>query len=320
MPGIYHGEGMEIDIIIVNWNSGAQLERCLSSIDHFGGEILAKVVVVDNGSVDGSADRLDGFGFPFQVIKNRENLGFARACNQGARECDSPYLLFLNPDTELFFNSLMIPLAFLGDSANSDTGICGIQLVDEKGQVSRSCAHFPSLKRFIVQAVGLNKLPGLKGTGVHMDDWDHSTRRSIDHVIGAFFFIRRRVFDALKGFDERFFIYFEEVDFSLRARQAGWKIVYLADAQAFHKGGGTSQQVKATRLFYSLRSRLLYGFKHLPRWQVWILFGIMAVVEPLSRSIFSLLRGGIRDVRNTWTGYGMLYRDLPAIILRSWGK
>lgn len=309
---------MEIDIIIVNWNSGAQLKRCLSSIDHFGGEILAKVVVVDNGSVDGSADRLDGFGFPLQVIKNRENLGFACACNRGARECDAPFILFLNPDTELFYNSLKIPLSFLEDPAKSDTGICGIQLVDEKGRVSRSCAYFPSLRRFMVQAVGLNKLPGLKNAGVHMDDWDHLTSRSIDHVIGAFFFMRRGVFDALKGFDERFFVYLEDVDFALRARKAGWKIFYLADTQAFHKGGGTSQQVMATRLFYSLRSRLLYGFKHFPRWQVWILFGIVAVVEPLSRTFFSLWRGGTRDVRKTWAGYRMLYRDLPAILSQAY--
>jgi GT2 family glycosyltransferase len=304
---------MKIDIIIVNWNSGAQLRRCLASIDCLGNDNLAKVVVVDNGSVDGSADCLDGYGFSFQVIKNSENLGFARACNQGATEGDARYMLFLNPDTELFSNSLIVPLTFLENAENSGIGICGIQLIDENGHVARTCARFPSLKRFIVQAIGLNKLPGFKGAGVHRDDWDHLTNKSIDHVMGAFFFMRRRVFEVLKGFDDRFFVYLEDLDFSLRARQAGWGTFYLADAQAFHKGGGSSQQVKAKRLFYSLRSRLLYSLKHFPRWQAWVLFGVMAMVEPLSRSMFSLLRGGIADVRNTWSGYGMLYRDLSNI-------
>lgn len=308
---------MKIDIIIVNWNSGDQLRRCLTSIDRFGDDVLSKVVIVDNGSVDGSADCLDGFGFGLKVKKNRENLGFARACNQGARECTASYMLFLNPDTELFLNSLTVPLSFLSSTENSDTGICGIQLIDENGQVAPSCARFPSLSRFIVPAIGLNKLPGLKGAGVHMDDWDHLANRSIDHVIGAFFFMRRRVFESLKGFDERFFLYLEDLDFSLRARRAGWKSFYIADAQAFHKGGGTSQRVKAKRLFYSLRSRLLYGFKHFPRWQAWILFGVMAMGEPLCRSIYSLFRGGTADVRNTLAGYGMLYRDLPNIIGQS---
>lgn len=305
---------MKIDIIIVNWNSGDQLTKCLSSIDRFGCEVVSKVVVVDNGSIDGSADHLEGFGFSLQVIFNRRNLGFARACNQGARECNAGYLLFLNPDTEVFNESLVVPLNVLEDVRNSDVGICGIQLVDEKGSVGRTCAYFPSLRRLVVQAVGLNKVDRLSGQGVHMDDWNHLSSRSADHVIGAFFFMRRGVFDSLKGFDERFFVYLEDVDFSLRARIAGWRTFYTTDSQAFHKGGGTSHQVKAKRLFYSLRSRLLYGFKHFPRWQAWMLVGITLIVEPFSRSAFSLVRGGKEDLRSTWNGYGLLYSDLPNIL------
>ena len=305
---------MKIDIIIVNWNSGDQLTKCLSSIDRFGCEVVSKVVVVDNGSIDGSADHLEGFGFSLQVIFNRRNLGFARGCNQGAKECNAGYLLFLNPDTEVFNESLVVPLNVLEDVRNSDVGICGIQLVDEKGGVGRTCAYFPSLRRFVVQAVGLNKVDRLSGQGVHMDDWNHLSSRSADHVIGAFFFMRRGVFDSLKGFDERFFVYLEDVDFSLRARIAGWRTFYTTDSQAFHKGGGTSHQVKAKRLFYSLRSRLLYGFKHFPRWQAWMLVGITLIVEPFSRSAFSLVRGGKEDLRSTWNGYGLLYSDLPNIL------
>jgi GT2 family glycosyltransferase len=308
---------MYIDIIIVNWNSGDLLRKCLFSLNRFSCGNLSKVVVVDNGSVDTSADGLGKFDFPLQVLRNRENLGFARACNQGAAVCDARYLLFLNPDTELFDSSLVVPLAFMEDATNLDVGICGIQLVDEKGRVARTCARIPSLSRFAVQAIGLNKFPGLRGAGVHMDEWDHLSDKSVDHVIGAFFFMRRTVFEALNGFDERFFVYLEDVDFSLRAKQVGWKTVYLTGAQAFHQGGGTSRQVKAKRLFYSLRSRLLYGLKHFSLWQAWVLLGLTIVVEPLSRSVFSLFRGGIRDVRNTWRGYSMLYRDLPNILGKS---
>ncbi|MDA3878116.1 MAG: glycosyltransferase, partial [Halothiobacillus sp.] len=137
---------------------------------------------------------------------------------------------------------------------------------------------------------------------------------AVDHVIGAFFLMRRSLFDSLNGFDQRFFVYLEDLDLSLRARQAGWRSVYLAEARAFHAEGGTSRQVKAHRLFYSLRSRLLYGFKHFRPWQAWALFGVTLVVEPISRTIFSLLRGGVQDVRNTLRGYSMLYRDLPNIV------
>ena len=305
-----------LSIITVNWNAGQQLRDCLESIvtaDH-NGFTLGRVVVVDNASSDNSLDGLDSYNLPLKIIRNIENRGFGAACNQGAALCDSDYLLFLNPDTRLHDNSLTVPLAFMEDEANRDVGICGIQLIDEKGEVSRTCANFPSLWRFTAQATGVNKLPGLKGSGVHMAEWDHLSDRPVDQVIGAFFFMRRSVFVALHGFDERFFVYFEEVDVSLRARQAGWKTVYIAGAQAFHQGGGTSQQVKARRLFYSLRSRLLYGFKHFPRWQAWLLTGVTMLVEPISRTLFSLLRGGMQDVRNTWRGYGMLYRDLITIL------
>ena len=251
---------------------------------------------------------------PLEVIRNNDNLGFARACNQGAAVCGARYLLFLNPDTEVFETSLIAPLAFMEYAENSDVGICGIQLVDEKGHISRTCARFPSLLRFVAQAIGINKVPGLQSTGVHMLDWDHAQPSRVDHVIGAFFLVRRSLFDALKGFDERYFVYLEDIDFSLRASKTGWKSVYLTDAQAYHAGGGTSGQIKDTRLFYSLSSRLLYGLKHFSPWQAWMLLGLTLVVEPLSRSAFSLLRGGMRDVGNTWRGYRMLYRDVPDIL------
>ena len=303
-----------LGIVIVNWNAGEHLDKCLASISRLGGEHISKVVIVDNGSSDGSLDSLERFDLPLEIIRNGANLGFARACNQGAAICDANYLLFLNPDTEIFENSIDVPLAYMEDKANQDVSICGIQLVDEAGKVTRTCARFPSLWRFAAMAPGIDKLPGLGATGVHMQDWDHSETRIVDHVIGAFFLVRRNVFEALKGFDERYFVYLEDIDFSIRAKKNGWKSVFLADARAYHAGGGTSRQVKDVRLFYSLRSRLLYGLKHFPIWQTWVLLGLTLFVEPLTRSVFSLLRGGINDVRNTWKGYSMLYGDLPNIL------
>ena len=305
-----------LDIIIVNWNAGQQLFNCLESIraTKQDGLELGNVVVVDNASTDDSLDDLDSFSFPLTIIRNPDNRGFGVACNLGAAVCNARYLLFLNPDTKLFEDSLIVPLAFMEDEANQDVGICGIQLVDEVGEVARSCARFPSLWCFTAESLGLNKLPGLGSTGVHMREWDHSETRIVDHVIGAFFLVRRNVFEALKGFDERYFVYLEDIDFSFRAKKNGWKSIFLTNSSAYHAGGGTSRQIKDVRLFYSLRSRLLYGLKHFPIWQTWVLFGLTLFVEPLTRSVFSLFRGEINDVRNTWKGYSMLYGDLPNIL------
>jgi hypothetical protein len=167
---------------------------------------------------------------------------------------------------------------------------------------------------FLSQALGLNRLPGLHHLAQVMSDWKHNSTCKVDQIMGAFFLMRHSLFGSLGGFDERFFVYFEEVDLSLRARQAGWRSVYLADAKAFHAGGGASRQVKAIRLFYSLRSRLLYGFKHYTSFRAWMLVGVTLLVEPLTRVVFSLMSGGMAEVRNTLKGYGMLLMDFPGIL------
>jgi GT2 family glycosyltransferase len=302
-----------VDVVIVNWNAGFQLTECLMSIlEHDSGSVN-KIIVVDNGSTDHSADSFDNCPLT-EVIFASKNLGFAAASNLGAKKASSPYVLFLNPDTCLYPGSLVVPLSFMEKPENVGVGICGIQLVDETRYVSRTCARFPTLGRLVAQALGLNKIPGLHHIGMHMSDWDHRHTSEVAHVIGAFFLIRRSLFDTLGGFDERFFVYLEDIDLSFRARSLGYKSVYLSDAQAFHAGGGTSSQVKDVRLFYSLRSRLLYGFKHFPSWQAWLLTGITMAVEPLSRLLFCALGRDWSGMGNTLRGYRYLWRTLPQII------
>ena len=142
----------------------------------------------------------------------------------------------------------------------------------------------------------------------------HRATRDVDHVIGAFFLIRQALFKHLSGFDERFFVYLEDLDLSLRVHRHGYRSMYLSDAQAFHVGGGTSRQVKAHRLFYSLRSRLLYGFKHFSTHQAWALLLTIVFLEPFTRSFFAILRRSALDLSATLRAYGMLYRDLPRIL------
>lgn len=310
---LYAEEASLIDIVIVNWNAGSQLRECVESVLEFGGDAVAKIVVVDNGSTDRSVDAVDGLP-RVDVIRTGKNLGFAAACNIGAAEDDSPYILFLNPDTRVEQGSLSVPLGFMERPDNAGVGICGIQLIDEQGEVSRTCARFPTLGRLTASALGLDKLPGLRRAGVHMGDWDHRFTRCVDHVIGAFYLIRRSVFQSVGGFDGRFFVYLEDVDLSLRAKRAGWGSWYLTDAKAFHAGGGTSRQVKAQRLFYSLRSRLLYGFKHFSRWQAWLLVGVTGVIEPLTRTAWCLVRGDGAGMRNTWSAYSMLWLGMGQIV------
>lgn len=302
---------MKLSIIIVNWNSRSQLADVVSSIGKYHHDLVSSVIIIDNASTDDSLDRVEALKavpLNLRIIPSSMNLGFGSACNIGARKSGSEYMLFLNPDAALHADTLPKALAYMQDTANAKVGICGVQLLDEAGCVSRSCARFPSAMGLAVHAVGLDRLfPRL---GHHMAEWDHAQIRSVDHVIGAFFLVRSSVFQSLQGFDERFFVYLEDLDFSYRARQAGWHSVYLADVQAFHAGGGTSNQVKARRLFYSLRSRLLYAFKHFSwRGAVGVLLATL-LLEPVSRSALALFRRSWSGFTETWTAYGMLWRWL----------
>ena len=308
-----------IDIVIVNWNAGSQLEIVVNSISSYHGGFVDSVIIVDNDSADNSLDiiksKLLTYPFNVRIARNDKNIGFGAACNQGAILSNSEFLLFLNPDAQLYKNSLEEPVKFLTHAENADVGIVGIQLLDQNGIISMSCSRFPSLTTFAAQAIGLNRIPLFSAMSLHMSDWKHDTTRQVDHVIGAFYFIRRPLFQSLGGFDERFFVYLEDLDLSLRASKIGFKSFFLADTRAFHSGGGTSQQVQAHRLFYSLRSRILYGFKHFSKWKAWALMFVTLAIEPVTRTVFAAI-SGCEGISNTWRGYCMLYRDLPQILKR----
>jgi GT2 family glycosyltransferase len=306
-----------IDIVIVNWNTGAQGAGAHASVVQHHEDLVASVVVVDNASTDDSltqAAALKGLTFPLRVANNSVNRGFAVACNQGAALGSSEFLLFLNPDTKVFAGSLKSAWRFLNARGREDVGITGIQLIDECGMVARSCGRFPTLRMLAAHIFAINRFKPFRHINMHMSEWAHDMTREVDHVIGAFFFVRRSLFSELGGFDERFFVYLEDLDFSFRLRQRGYKSFYLSEAQAFHAGGGASRQVKAHRLFYSLRSRLLYGLKHFRRPQAWVLLCLMVAVEPLTRCLFAAFRLDGSAMINTISAYGMLFRDMPKIL------
>jgi N-acetylglucosaminyl-diphospho-decaprenol L-rhamnosyltransferase len=300
-----------LDIIIVNWNAKKTLFKCLDSISVNRAIYQIHVVIVDNASSDSSVEMLENHKseLPLTIIKNPENRGFAAACNQGARGSSADYLLFLNPDTILSQDSLTKPLTFLAKSNKASIGIVGIQLLDDSGMVSRTCTRFPMPGRFYVKMFALDRLFPKTFPSHFMTEWDHSESRDVDQVMGAFFLVRRSLFEELSGFDERFFLYFEELDFALRARKAGYRSYYFAEAQAYHKGGGTSEQVKATRLFYSLRSRMLYCYKHF-EWTsaTGVLLGTL-FIEPFSRMVYAAIRLSGREMAETLKGYAMLWKD-----------
>jgi hypothetical protein len=306
-----------LDIVIVNWNTGTKLYECLQSIPP---ACLTPIVrlnrctVVDNASTDGSLNALSELPLPLEIIQNEANKGFAFASNQGAKVGNAKYILFLNPDSRLFPDNLQKALLFLEDMRNERVGILGIQLVDGQGVVQRNVARFPTPISLFYQMLGLDRLWPHRFPPHFMNEWDHQESQEVDQVEGAFFFVRRKVFEELAGFDERFFMYFEDLDFAYRAKQTGWKSYYLAETKAFHFGGGASNQVKAKRLFYVLNSRVLYVAKHFGLFAAFgILFASVAV-ETWVRLGWDILNFSWYNFRNTIRAYGMFLTASPQLI------
>ena len=292
-----------VDVVIVNWNAGILLKECIDSIIRHKNSNIGSVIVVDNASTDSSMSLLPKDKNYIKLVYEEVNNGFGKACNIGARQTSSEYILFLNPDTVINESSINGAIDLMTKESSSNIGICGVQLKDDNG-ISASCSRFPSITNITCSSFGLSKL--LPRLGAPMNDFSHETTKEVDQVMGAFFFIRSDLFKRCHGFDERFFVYYEEVDLSKRVNDLGYKSIFLAEYSAYHLGGGVSHQVKAKRLFYSLRSKSLYSKKHFSYFNYLFVCLLIYSIEFISRITFSLLRLDFRAVFETLSAYKML--------------
>ena len=295
-----------VHVVIVNWNSGTQLRECLQSFAAVADDdVAARVTVIDNASTDGSSEGLEA-SMPLAVVRNADNRGFGAACNQGAAGSEADFLLFLNPDTRLMPGGFGEPVRYLRAHENERVGIVGIQLVDADGRVARNTARAPTAWSMVGNSVGFDRLAPRLFPPHFVTEWAHDQTRTVDQVMGAFFLVRRSLFEVLGGFDERFFVYYEDLDFSVRARAQGWQSVYLSTAQAFHRGQGTTEGATARRTFYFCRSRILYARKHFGTLGALAVTLATLALEPLAR-----LAAAPRSAGDTLRAFAMLWRDLP---------
>lgn len=303
-------------IVIVNWNSGRLLSDCLAPLlEDQRPARGAEVVVVDNASTDGSLELIvNAKDSDVTVLRNVANRGFAAACNQGARSCSGEYILFLNPDVRVDNKTVEQAREFLENGRAAGIGIVGIRLVNSNGSVQRSCTRFPTPRRVLGQSLGLDRvLPSLFPPHF-MLEWDHGQTRDVDQVMGAFLMMSKAVFEKLGGFDERFFVYFEDVDLCLRARAEGYRVVHFAKVSAVHEGQGTTRNIKDVRLFYLLRSRLLYAKKHFSHGGFALVLLATLIFEPLSRVLGLSVVGKWGDVTAVVGGYRLLLASLPCLL------
>lgn len=266
---------MDISVVIVNWNVKDLLRRCLQSIAHETREVSYEVIVVDNASTDGSVDMLRHEFPDVNVIVNGDNTGFAKGNNSGIRKTTGDVVLLLNPDTELMGNTLGHTVHFL--RRRPDVGLLGAQFVNEDGSVQPSVRRFPTLADQCLILLKLhNVFPRLGALRRYFAyDMDTTRTQSVDQVSGTFFAIPRATLDAVGLLDERFFIWYEDVDYCRRVWQSGRRVWYSPDVKIRNRGGASFAQVVAFRKQRLLNRSMAQYFRKWHSVGAWLLIQTM---------------------------------------------
>ena len=275
---------LDLSIIIVNWNTRDLTARCLSDVQATVKKIAYEIIVVDNNSSDGSQDMLRTQFPDVKLIANADNIGFARANNQGMIISDARYVLLLNSDAFVKADTIDRMVAFMDE--HPDAGMAGCKLLYEDGSLQASCATFPTLGTEFYIALGLDKLfPNSKIFGRYlMTDWDYRSTREVDVIMGAFMLARKSVIDQVGMMDESFFMYSEEVDWCYRFKAAGWKILFTPEVECVHIWGGSSRAVKVETLIRLYRARVQFFRKHYGRLTAF-LYKIILALNSLVRIV-----------------------------------
>jgi hypothetical protein len=283
----------DLSVCIVNWNTRADLEVALHSVLQADPGLALEIVVLDNASSDGSALMIRERFPAVTLIESRENLGFARGYNRAAAGTSGRFLLILNPDTQTQPGALRQLVSFL--AAHPEAGAAAPRLLNTDGSLQFSCRRFPTAWAALFRNTVLGRLfPKNRFTREYlMQDWDHVTPRPVDWVSGAAICIRREVWEQVGGFDEGFFMYAEDMDWCLRAQQAGWKIYYLPEAAITHHIGRSSDQRPGKMVVAFHRSMARFYRKHYaPRWPWGI--RLLPLAGIWTRAGLVLLQTGLR--------------------------
>lgn len=272
-----------LSIVITSWNTRELLRELLQSLRDFAPGRPYEVLVVDNASSDGSA-RMVQEDFPEVVLLgNTENLGYARANNQGIQSARGSYVLLLGSDTRLIARTFDVMIDFLEQEPS--VGAVGCRLLNPDRTPQISCRRFPTLRDAVVTYCSLHLLaPGYTMRGFRFDK-----TQPVDQPAATCFMMRREVLDTIGGFDERYTILYSDVDLCRRIHAAGWSIYYLADAEIVHYGSRSTSQATPEIRLEMYRNIIDYYTKSagpIARWVLWPILQIRLLL--VTRSLMAL--------------------------------
>src|SRR5437762_5518039 len=226
----------EVSVIVVTYHSGETIADCLESIA--AGGASAETVVVDNASTDGTVALASEHLRDGRLLANPINVGFARAANRAWPQTCAPYVLLLNPDSQLRPGTIRALLDFA--ESHPRAAVIGPRILNPDGSLQHSCFRFPSLTMAVTGFFGLRPLDSPENGRYRLEEYERA--HQVEHLLGACLLVRRASADEIGLLDESFYMYFEETDWCYRAHQAGWECWYTPAATVVHCGAHSTSR------------------------------------------------------------------------------
>ena len=239
---------LKVSVIIVTYNSGEYINMCLQSIEK-NLRPPYEIIIVDNNSADNTLEVIQQSGIKVNLLPQKSNLGFSKANNLAVSEAEDEYLFFLNPDTKILDNKIVELVDYL--DTHRDVAIAAPELIDENGDVQPSVQRLPTLGGALAQY-----LMGVKNAYGHYVPVGNNPSE-VESVVGGAMMIPKKVYQGCGGFNNKYFMYFEDLDLCRKLRKAGWKIVYMPQVKVEHKIGGSASSNPAVKK-YIKQSFILY--------------------------------------------------------------
>jgi N-acetylglucosaminyl-diphospho-decaprenol L-rhamnosyltransferase len=266
----------DLAVVVVNYNAGEHLARCIASIYAASGELGLDVMVVDNASRDGSTAEAADRHPAVRVLENPVNRGFAAAANRGIAETDAPLILLLNPDAEVTGGTL--PAFVKVTRERPRVAVLGPLVRNPDGTIQPSARKVPGVGEGLAHAFLGRVAPGNRFSRSYtLADWDRTTEREVEWISGSAMLLRREAVEAVGGFDEGYFMYVEDVDLCTRLRAAGWTVLFSPELEVTHEIGVSARSLPRRMAYEHSRSIYRYFSKHVAR-------GPAAALRPLARA------------------------------------
>lgn len=253
---------IDVSIIIVNWNTKQYLVDCVESLKRESSGITMEIIVVDNGSADGSQEALRASHPDVLLIENDANLGFSKANNIGIEVSRGRYVCLVN--TDVIALDSCVPRMVRYMDADADVGAVGPRTVNREMELRENCRNFPTLNNACADYLLLHKLfPNSRVFPSRtLKKSAYGSTHSAEVLSGCFLMVRREAMEEVGVLDERFFFYGEDTDWCKRFAEAGWKLTFLSAAQAIHFGGASSAAYPVKYQLAMEKADLQYWRKH----------------------------------------------------------